>query len=47
MGQRCQGGHGRVGSRGQEAGESPGGHGGIRAVEGFEKAAGGKRRGGE
>lgn len=29
---------------GQEAGDSPGGHGGIRAVEGADKAAGGQRK---
>lgn len=48
MGQRCQGGHRRVGMcRGQEAGESPGGHGGIRVAKGDVKAAGGKRGEGE
>ncbi len=43
MGQRCQGGHGRVGKcRGQEAGEGPGGHGGIRVAEGCRKGCRGQ-----
>lgn len=41
MGQRCQGGQ-REGVEVQEAGESAGGHGGITAAVGVEKAAGGK-----
>lgn len=39
------GGWGSAGGRRQ--GRSPGGHGGIRAAEGVEKAVGGKRREGE